>query len=37
MNATREPIRLSEKADFWLCRFCDYRGECHGKKEGNNS
>lgn len=33
INATREPARISEKADFWLCKFCDYRGVCHGEKE----
>jgi hypothetical protein len=24
------PIRLSDKPDHWLCRFCDFAGECHG-------
>lgn len=37
INATREPARISEKADFYLCRFCDYRGVCHGKEKSAES
>ena len=26
-----EPLaRISEKPDFWQCRWCDFEGECHG-------
>lgn len=31
LNADQPPVKLSEKSDFYLCRFCDYRKECHGK------
>lgn len=24
------PPRISNKSDFYLCRFCDFQGECHG-------
>jgi hypothetical protein len=23
------PIRLSDKKDAWVCKFCDFREECH--------
>lgn len=29
--AWRPPSRLSEDADFWLCRFCEFSGICHGE------
>jgi len=29
IQAKSEPPRISEKSDFWLCRFCDYREICH--------
>ena len=29
INAQTEPERISDKPDFWLCRFCDYSKECH--------
>jgi len=28
--AKEPPPRINEKPDFWLCRFCNYKGECHG-------
>lgn len=30
LNADKPLPRLSEKPDFYLCRFCDFRKECHG-------
>jgi CRISPR/Cas system-associated exonuclease Cas4 (RecB family) len=30
INATQEPMRISDKPDFWLCRFCDFSEVCHG-------
>lgn len=29
LNYPVEPPKLSEKPDFWMCRFCDFRKECH--------
>lgn len=30
LNYPVAPPKLSEKPDFFLCRFCDFRKECHG-------
>ena len=30
INARSEPPRISEKKDFWICRFCDFKKVCHG-------
>ena len=30
INATSPPSRISEKPDFWLCRFCNQQENCHG-------
>lgn len=30
LNAAHEPKKISEKSDYYLCRFCDFREECHG-------
>ena len=30
LNAGEPLPRLSEKSDFFLCRFCDFKDECHG-------
>jgi len=27
--ADREPPRMSDKPDFWLCRMCQFNKECH--------
>ena len=27
----RAPPRYSDDPDFWLCRFCNHRGACHGR------
>ena len=32
INATQAPPRLSEKPDFWICRWCNFKDECHGNK-----
>lgn len=29
LNYPVAPPKLSEKPDFWLCRFCDFRKTCH--------
>ena len=31
INATQPPPKISDKADFWICRFCDFKRECHGQ------
>jgi hypothetical protein len=31
INADTEPPRISEKEDFFICRFCEYKDVCHGK------
>lgn len=33
LKAKDEPPRLSDKPDFWLCRFCDFKDVCHGQKD----
>lgn len=30
INATRPPPKISEKRDFFICRWCDFRDTCHG-------
>lgn len=32
INARSEPVRLSEKPDFFLCKFCKFREVCHEKR-----
>lgn len=29
INATSPPAKISEKSDFFLCRFCNFHGICH--------
>lgn len=30
LNATEPPRRKSEKSDFYLCKWCDFKDICHG-------
>ena len=30
IEAKVEPERLSSKPDFYLCRWCNFKAECHG-------
>jgi hypothetical protein len=30
LNAKQEPPRISDKKDFWICRFCSFLETCHG-------
>lgn len=30
IDAKQEPPRISEKKDFYLCRWCDFKDTCHG-------
>lgn len=32
ISATQEPQRVSENADFFLCKFCPFKDICHGGK-----
>lgn len=32
LSARQEPARVSEKPDFYLCKWCPFREICHGKK-----
>ena len=29
LSAQSEPVRISENADYFICRWCDYAEECH--------
>jgi len=31
INSRAEPPRISDKPDFWICRFCNYAEHCHKK------
>lgn len=31
LQAKEPPARVSEKADYFVCRWCNFREECHGK------
>ena len=31
IDATKPPPRISDKPDFFKCRFCDFKEICHGK------
>jgi CRISPR/Cas system-associated exonuclease Cas4 (RecB family) len=33
LQATSEPARVSEKPDYYICRWCPFKEICHGKKE----
>ena len=33
INSTEPPERISEKNDYYLCKFCDARDLCHGLSE----
>jgi len=33
LQATTEPARVSDKPDFYQCRWCPFKEICHGKKE----
>ena len=30
INAKKPPPKINEKPDFYICRWCNYREECHG-------
>lgn len=30
LNATQEPPRISDKRDFFMCRWCQFKDICHG-------
>jgi hypothetical protein len=30
INASKPPLRQSEDAAYWKCRFCDHKPNCHG-------
>ena len=32
ISATEPPLRVSESADWWECRFCDFKTLCHGEE-----
>lgn len=35
LQATSEPARVSEKADYYICKWCPFKEICHGKKENS--
>jgi hypothetical protein len=30
ITSTKPPARISDRPDFWKCRFCDHKNLCHG-------
>lgn len=37
IKSLEAPRKVSPDFDFWLCRFCDYAGLCHGNNQPDKS